>query len=248
MKSGFTGNYATLSKLGRVVAAALLFACTSDARAGFVPVGVQNDVSFDTVVNNWGWSVLYRGDYGASGLSVSSIFASAGQYVMLAAIRDGSPTIEVLAAALTSDVLTYTAPNTTHTANGSEWYFNSLSMGFAGIGDTINQESADINHSTFFGPNPAERDRLSWHTTGPSNGPPTTLRGGWRAGTYDFLNYSTDWDRIVLTTNDPPAAVPEPTSLVVLGSGFFGLALARRRRTAVPQTTHAEHREACEKA
>lgn len=53
MKSGFTGNYATLSKLGRVVAAALLFACTSDARAGFVPVGVQNDVSFDTVVNNW---------------------------------------------------------------------------------------------------------------------------------------------------------------------------------------------------
>ncbi len=83
----------------------------------------------------WGWSILYQGDYGLTGLSISSVFGGAQQYLMLGAIDRSNPgVITVMAGALTTDVLQVTNFNTTHTANGVDWYYNGSSMGFTPVG------------------------------------------------------------------------------------------------------------------
>ena len=124
----------------KTLAAVVVLALSSTAVEAqtYAPVGVQNDVSYSDVING-GWSEVYRGDYGTDGVSIADIFnkIAAGSQVMLAAIKDGSTTFDVLAAASVEDVLQVTAKNQTHTANGANWYFNGYSMGFAGLNDSI---------------------------------------------------------------------------------------------------------------
>jgi hypothetical protein len=193
--------------------------------AGTIPYGVMNDVSYDTVVNDWGWQVVYIGDYSANA-TYNDLFGSiaAGSKVMLAAIHDGSTTFDVLAAASLSDITTITDLNVTHAANGAEWYYNNNSMGFAGLGDTIFQNSADINGSAFMGT--PERDRLSWHTNGSNSF--LSIDGGWRSGDNINLNVSTDWSRLVLV--QAPSPTPEPVSTMLLGTGIAGFAIRRLKR------------------
>lgn len=220
------------------VAIAALFAVNAAQAATYNPIGVQNDISYAEVING-GWSVVYRGDYSANGVSIDSIFGgiAAGSKVMLAAIQDGSSNFDVLAAAAKEDVLTYTAWNTTHLANNVNWYFNGGSMGFAGAGDTIYQTSADVVGAGSFGrdPNGIERDRLSWHTSGTSgyNGVATSLNGGWRSGSNVWLNSSTAWDRVVLVQTNVAAPVPEPETyaMMMAGLGLLG-GMARRKKQA----------------
>lgn len=104
-----------------VAVLALTLGASGQAKAGIVlNSGVQNNVAYNTVVNDWGWTVAYRGSYDQV-VSVADAFANAtGDYVMLAAIKRGSDTFEVLAAALKTDVQTYTAWNAPHIANGAE--------------------------------------------------------------------------------------------------------------------------------
>lgn len=214
-----------------VVVLGLMAGASGQAGASLIiPNGVQNDVALSTVTGAWGWTVAYQGDYSQT-VSIADMFANTtGQYVMLAAHRKGSNTFEVLAAALKTDVQTYTPYNTTHTSNGVEWYYNNFSIGFAGLGDTIIQSSADINGSAWSGT--PERDRLSWHSGGSST--PTAIFGGWRAGAFIELNSSTEWERFVLT-GDNLSAVPEPSSIALVCTALpMGLGLAwKRRRQAV---------------
>lgn len=115
-----------------------------------------------------------------------------------------------------------TALNQTHLVNGAEWYFNSSSIGFAGAGDQIFQDSAD--GWDLFGPGAAgglQNDRLSWHT-GSLDG----IFGGWRSGENIWLNASQDWDRVVLTLNP----VPEPSTILLLGAGLAAAGLYTRKR------------------
>ena len=216
------------SKLKALAAVAVLALSSTAAEAQtYTPVGVQNDVSYSDVING-GWSEVYRGDYG-SNVSVASIFdqIAAGSQVMLAAIQDGSTTFDVLAAASVEDVLQVTAKNQTHTANGANWYFNGSSMGFAGLNDVIDQNTADIAGSGEWGYS-VERDRLSWHTQG-SNASDMTLNGGWRSGSNIWLNSSTDWNRVVLVA--APVPEPETYALLLAGLGMVG-SMARRRKQA----------------
>ena len=202
--------------------AVLALSSTAVEAQTYAPVGVQNDVSYSDVING-GWSEVYRGDYGTNGVSIADIFnkIAAGSQVMLAAIKDGSTTFDVLAAASVEDVLQVTAKNQTHTANGANWYFNGYSMGFAGLNDSIHQNTADVAGS-------GERDRLSWHTSG-SNASDMTIDGGWRSGSNIWLNSSTDWNRVVLVA--APVPEPETYALLLAGLGMVGT-MARRRKQA----------------
>ena len=223
-------NRSTSCALALLAAAVALSNTRTATAASVLPFGVQNDVAMSTVLG-WGWTVAYRGDYNQT-LSISSMFANAtGDYVMLAAIRDGSSTFDVLAAGLQSEVRTVTGHNQTHVSNGVGGYYNASSLGFAGPTDTIFQTTADVNGSSYIG-QASERDRLSWHTQGSGSGP-TEVNGGWRSGSNIYLNDSTDWDRVVLTMSLTPAdetpVAPLPTAAWA-GMALLGkLGLTRRR-------------------
>lgn len=198
---------------------ALLLMVGGFAQAAYIPVGPQNDVLVSTVTSDWGWTECYSTTYGTplGNSAAGALSGCSGDYLMLAARRTGSDVFEVLAAALWDDVLTDTGAGNngvTHTANGSEWYYaEEWSWGFAGLGDTVNKSSCDTNGGS-------ERDRLCWHTI--------DWVGGWRAGSYTYLNSSTAWEKVILVAD--AASVPEPTTLALLGFGLAGIGYQQRRR------------------
>lgn len=211
--------------LSTMIAAAVF--ATATAHAGTIPTGVQNDVGYSTVVDTWGWKEISRTNYGDT-TSITDLFAGHNEYVMVAAMRRGSNTIEVLAADKYTTVTTYTQLNQTKVSNGVGWYFNGYSMGFAGATDSIYQNSADVAGI-------AERDRLSWHT-GVDGGYlqdaaqlPTNVFAGWRAGSNYSIYDGSDWERVVFTLQTD---LPEPASLGLIGLGLAGLAAARRKSAA----------------
>lgn len=206
------------------VAIAALTQFTPAQAAVYTAVGVQNDVSYDAVING-GWEVLYRGHYGDS-FSFSDVVAGVADNtnIMVAGIQNNSSNFDVLAYASKADVTQVTAINGTHEANGTNWYYNNYSMGFAGQGDVIFQTSADVVGSGQFGYDTIERDRLSWHT-----GSVGYVFGGWRSGSNIWLNGSTDFDRVVLVQK-AAAAVPEPETYALLLAGIATVAMIRRQR------------------
>jgi hypothetical protein len=206
----------------------LLGLSVSSAQAATLPLGVHNDVLYTTVTNNWGWTEIYRDNYSANEF-IANIFAGHGTHVMLGGIRDNSNTIDVLAAISWADFMTYTARHATHTANGAEWYNNSGSLGFAGLGDTIMQNTADVAW-------PAERDRLSWHTQEQGNcimcyeALATRVYSGWRSGSNTGL-FFTDWDKIVFTADI--SAVPVPAAVWLFGTALIGLVGFGKRKSRI---------------
>jgi hypothetical protein len=188
--------------------------------AAVLPSGVMNDVPQATVTD-WGFKICFSGAYGVAGTSIASILSGCdGDYLMMAARAVGSSTFDVLATGNFADVTYNTGTsNTPHIANNVAWYFSdNYSWGFAGPDDTLNRSSCD--GWDYFNGQALERDRLCWHTaTG-------NLSGGWRAGDNIWLNDSTTWERLLLTSN----LVPEPGTLTLMGFGLAAL-FRRRKRT-----------------
>lgn len=229
----------------RLAVAACMLAASTSISAQVLPYGPQNDVAYSTVVNDWGWSEIWRGAYSGSA-DISTIFAGHDQYVMIGALNTETSLFEVLAATTYSDAIMYTALNQTHLSNGASWYSNGYSMGFAGATDQINQMSADADDN---GDgqccDATERDRLSWHTStstafwipNPAL-PAASIQSGWRAGSVTSV-YSPNWQRVILTAANVNGAVPEPSTwaMMLLGFGAVGYGMRRRRRigNTVPQ-------------
>lgn len=212
--------------------AASLLASPSLHAALYYPSGVQFDVPVGTVTGGE-WALLYSGLYGDFGVSLSFLSSvNPSDLLLYAAKPVGSNTFTLLAAAPASDVLAYTPLNVTTPSNGSEWYFNAFSIGFAKGGDAISQSSADILDSSFGSSGGNGEYRLSWHAVNQdlasdSSSSPSFLNGGWRAGEADWLNESTTWERFIFVAQD--SAIPEPSSMLALG-GLLGVGVLQRNR------------------
>lgn len=210
-----------------ITLAGILLAGSAGA-AAFIPYGVQQNVAYSTVVGAWGWTLVYQGAYNQT-VGISALYAGvgSGDYVMYAARPVGSPTITLLSAADEADVRTVTGQNQTTASNGAEWYYNGGSIGFAGAGLAIFQNSADVNSSGLHGGTTDLNGstRLSWHTVGGYGNAPTQLNVGWRAGQTTSLNDSSTWERLVFVATP----VPEPSMATLGAIGLFGLLVRRRR-------------------
>ena len=180
-----------VGRLARVfwlsVPAALLGLAPAAWAQSYLPVGPQNNVPVATVTAG-GWTECHRDTYNNSPASWASVQAGcAGARLMLACRATGSSTLQLLAQAPRADVLTDTGTDqtTTHTANGSAWYWNSSrSWGFAREGDAVRKHECDDRTD---GDNSA---RLCWHSVSVS----TTT--GFRCGADDLLGTSL-FERII---------------------------------------------------
>jgi hypothetical protein len=155
----------------------------------YMPVGPQTNVPALQVALG-GWTVCYSDDYQAGGVVANILSATCNKAnLMLACRQTGAPTYTLLAQAPRADVTFATPADTTstHTANGTAWYFNtSQSWGFAKAGDVVNKNSCDIGVAA-----DAEQ-RLCWHAGSGS------LTAGFRCGTTEFLQGVTGWERVIL--------------------------------------------------
>ena len=191
------------------------------------PVGPQQNVSMASVLAG-GWSLCFSGAYGATGANIAAEVADCGgDQMMLAGGLNGADNLLLLAQALETDVMFVTATNTVHNANGSGWYFNGLSWGFAPQGFGISQNSADTASAPGFASVGDDgTNRLSWHTSGNAGGGvPLNLNGGWRIGNTTFLNVEpTGYTRYIFTS------VPEPATMLLLSFGLAAASVRLRRR------------------
>jgi hypothetical protein len=210
-------SLATLLAVGTLALVGASSASAVGAPPAYYPSGPQVDVPEATVTGG-GWTPCFTDKYAANlhaelpGL----LTACTGKYLMLAGRAVGSDTLSLLAAAPRDDVLFDTGHgNTTHQANGSEWYYSGdWSWGFANQGDAVERSNCDV----LAGPL-----RLCWHTNDGS--------GGYRIGDTTGLNGSTAYERVVyqsgvqtitFTSTAPADAVPGVTYDVAATGGASG--------------------------
>ena len=146
-----------------------------------------------SAVAGGGWTQCWTDLYGETDTIANILSACTGNYILLAGGAVGASTYDVVAAGESATVFGTTAIDSTTLNNGTYWYFNNFSMGFAPL-PTIHQSTADIVDSegdSYSGGAWDGKWRLSWHRDS------TKLNGGWRAGLTSSLNNSTGYVRAI---------------------------------------------------
>lgn len=136
----------------------------------FYPVGPQTNVSQDTI-SSGNWTLCYSEDLGTPLVKATISNACTGTYILYAGKVSTSSNTLLLAAGERSAVFSVTGLNVTNLNNGTYWYFNDSSLGFA-PNATINQTTADTTDTN-------DPLRFSLHTSN---------IGGWRIGTINGWN------------------------------------------------------------
>lgn len=199
----------------------------------YAPFGPQTDVPKSTVTGG-GWTECYSAPYSQSTLEDLGAIQAAcdGDHIMLACAPTGSDTLTLLSEATASEVFTDSGGGETdsHVANGAQWYFHYEgtdnifgSWGFAEAGDTLLRDSCDVASGVH------PELRLCWHLDS---------GGGYRCGTTDSLNDSTEWTKYVYTAA-PEVPTVAPWQLVVLALLLIGCGAILSRRLSMP-STHLE--------
>ena len=190
-----------------LIATTALLALSGQAAAAppaYYPSGPQTFVAKSALE---GWTQCWSSTYMSEGVAIAQVLADCpGKYLMLAGGAAGSDAWYVLAAAPRADV-TYDTQNseldrtTTHTANGSDWYFSgNWAWGFMAAGDPRDLWSCDTELWT----NAAQR--LCWHTGAGGAFTPDTINPGYRAG--EQISFGPDFERAIYTSD----GVPDPDS------------------------------------
>ena len=139
---------------------------------------------------------------------------------------NGSTEFLLLAAGASNVAFSTTSLNATSVSNGSYWYLNDQSMGFA-PNDVIYQQQADVCKSEIdiYQECDAAADdgseRFSLHAFSESGG-----QGGWRIGNLTNLNFSPTYSKYFFTSDSPtyyPSGPQKNVSVATVTSGGWTL-------------------------
>jgi thrombospondin type 3 repeat protein len=194
-------------RAGAMIAAIALLALPARAAAAppeYYPSGPQTGVARSALA---GWTQCWSSHYGSENVDLAAVIANCpGDYLMLAGGTAGLATWDVLAAAPRADVLFDTNNNendltTTHTANGSDWYFNgNWAWGFLPAGEPRQLYQCDMEFWS------SPQLRLCWHLGAGGAYNPNTINSGYRAG--EQIAFGPELERAIYAawkTPDPDA-------------------------------------------
>jgi hypothetical protein len=198
----------------------IMMTAAAQASPIYNPVGPQTNVPLATVTGG-GWTQCYAATMattiGNAGENVLNLCV--GDLLMMAGRVTNTNRFLVLAEAPRADTIFDTGnTSVTHLANGSNWWYSDFwSWGFTAAGDTVENNECDVSDSP---------TSMCLHTLAST--------GGFRINNIYGLNDSVDYEKVFFVASDG-AAVPEPASILLLGTGVAGIAVRRWRRARVNQ-------------